>query len=488
VRPKLDLLSQEQVEQVFEDAHRILNMVGVRVQSEEARTLLREAGAIININEDVVKIPDQVIESALKTTPSNFQLFNQQGSGVITYGGDQVHFDPGSSGVHVLDPDTLEHRPAVTADLMKIVQVTEMLSQYDAQSTAVVCNDVPTSIGDLYRLYLVLLLSEKPIITGSFSIHGLEIMLEMLALYAGGRKQMAEKPRAVFDVCPTPPLIWSEFAVLNLITLARAGLPAEMVSMPLAGAASPVTLLGSIAQHAAESLAGIVIHQAAQPGAPIVWGGAPAIFDMRKGSTPFGAIETAMINAACAQVGKTLNLPTHGYLGASDSKVVDAQSGMESSTTALVGALAGVNMISGAGMLDFLACQSPEKLVLDAESIASIKRLLNGISDGDIDLVPAFYKDFEFKGDFLKNRYTRDLFKNEQYLPSEVIDRDSLRGWQAVGKQDAWQRTKVRTRKLLDAYRAPGIDQKLINELVYLVSSQAKTAGMEFLPEVPLAR
>ena len=139
--------------------------------------------------------------------------------------------------------------------------------------------------------------------------------------------------------------------------------------------------MGSITQHAAESLAGIVIHQAAKPGAPIVWGGAPAIFDMRKGGTPFGAIETAMINAACAQVGKALNLPTHGYLGASDSKLVDAQSGMESSITAMLGALAGINMISGAGMLDFLACQSPEKLVLDAEVISCAKRLLEGISE-----------------------------------------------------------------------------------------------------------
>ena len=305
------------------------------------------------------------------------------------------------------------------------------------------CNEVPSAIGDLYRLYLVLLFSEKPVVTGSFSIIGLDTMIEMLALFAGGRKQLAQNPRAVFDVCPTPPLIWSEFASQNLIKLARAGIPAEMVSMPLAGAASPVTLLGSITQHAAESLAGIVIHQSAQPGAPIVWGGAPAIFDMRKGGTPFGAIETAMINAACAQVGKSLNLPTHGYLGASDAKVVDAQSGMESSTTAMLGALAGINMISGAGMLDFLACQSPEKLVLDAEAISSARRLLAGVSEIEGDLISSFYEGFEFKGDFLKQRITRDLFKKEQYLPSEVIDRDSLRGWQETGKQDAWQRAKV---------------------------------------------
>ena len=133
-------------------------------------------------------------------------------------------------------------------------------------------------------------------------------------------------------------------------------------------------------QHAAECLSGIVIHQLAQPGAPIVWGGAPAIFDMRSGVTPMGAIETAMIDVCYAQVGKALGLPTHTYLGASDAKLVDAQAGMESGMSALMGGLAGINMISGAGMLDFLACFSVEKLVIDAEAIAMTKRLLRGVS------------------------------------------------------------------------------------------------------------
>ena len=128
-------------------------------------------------------------------------------------------------------------------------------------------------------------------------------------------------------------------------------------------------------QHAAESLAGIVIHQLAAPGAPLVWGGAPAIFDMRTGSAPMGAVETAMLDAGYAAVGKHLGLPTHGYLGGSDSKLVDAQSGSEAATGFLIGALAGINMISGAGMLDSLNCMSVEKLVLDAEAIASAQRL-----------------------------------------------------------------------------------------------------------------
>ena len=156
-------------------------------------------------------------------------------------------------------------------------------------------------------------------------------------------------------------------------------MPAEIVSVPLAGAAAPVTLAGAAVQHAAECLTGVTISQLAEPGAPVVWGGAPSIFDMRTGTTPMGAVETAMIDLACAEVGKSLGLPTHAYLGGSDAKCVDAQAGMESGIAILLGALGGINMISGAGMLDFLGCQSAEKLVLDAEAIASARRLLDGI-------------------------------------------------------------------------------------------------------------
>jgi len=77
----------------------------------------------------------------------------------------------------------------------------------------------------------------------------------------------------------------------NLIDLARAWVPAEIVAMPLSGAAAPATLAGTVVQHAAECISGITIHQLAQPGAPVVWGGAPAIFDMRSGITPMGAVE-----------------------------------------------------------------------------------------------------------------------------------------------------------------------------------------------------
>jgi trimethylamine--corrinoid protein Co-methyltransferase len=305
----------------------------------------------------------------------------------------------------------------------------------------------------------------------------------MLAIFAGGRQALAQKPTAVFDVCPSPPLIWSHFASQSLLDLARASIPAEIVSMPLAGVAAPVTLLGSVVQHAAESISGMTIHQLAKPGSPIVWGGAPAIMDMRQGTTPMGAIETAMIDAAYAQVGKYFGFPTHAYMGASDAKIVDAQAGMESSTTAMIGALAGINMISGAGMLDFLACMSIEKLVIDAEAIGMAKRMLKGMQVHTTPLATGMYEGIDFKGEFLKQRLTRQLLREEQYLPSPVIDRGSIRTWQQMGRSDVFTRAKIQVQDLLNAYQPPDLPADQVTELRAMVEGLAKEAGMDKLPE-----
>ena len=482
MQPQLKLLTPELISQIIAEAFELMLNPGIKVQLPEARELLAAAGAEVDEANEVVYIPEDVARKALETVPREFYLYDRDGNPAVHYGGDSVHFDPGSSGVNILDPETLEHRPATTPDLIKVIKVADSLPQFAAQSTSLVCSEIPKEIGDLYRLYLVLLHSKKPVVTGSFSTKTTETMIDMLAIFAGGRKALAEKPTAVFDVCPSPPLIWSEFGAQNLIDLARAGVPAQMVSMPLAGAAAPVTLLGSVVQHAAECISGMTIHQLAKPGSPIVWGGAPAIMDMRQGTTPMGAVETAMIDASYAQVGKSFGFPTHTYLGASDSKVVDYQAGMESSTTAMIGALAGINMISGAGMLDFLACFSPEKLVIDAEAIGMAQRMLQGMMVHTETLATEMFEGIKFKGEFLKLRVTRNLIKKEQYLPSPVIDRGSIRTWQQMGSPDTFERAKVRMAEILAAYKPPDLPSDQVAELQNMVSGLAKAAGMDQLP------
>ncbi len=473
MRPRIQLLTPELVGRILCEAFELLMSPGVRVGSAPVVDLLRSAGAAVN--DGVAHISEPLVRKCLASAPRDFYLYNRQGEKAVHYGGDDVHFDPGSCCVQMLDPDTLEARPSETRDLVRLIQVTETLPQFAAQSTAVVCSDAPSAIGDLYRLFVVLQHSHKPVVTGSFSAAGLQGMIDLLAADSGGRDHLREKPRAVFDVCPSPPLNWSEFGSQNLLDLARAGVPAEIVSMPLAGGTAPVTLAGSVTQHAAEVLAGITVHQLAGPGSPVVWGGAPAIFDMRTGGAPMGAVETAMLNMACAEVGKQLGLPTHGYLVATDSKFVDAQAGAESARSAMLGALTGINMISGAGMLESLACHSVEKLVIDAESIASAYRLVRGIEVRGETLATAMFAQTGLGGEFLKLKETRALFRQEQHLPAAVIDR-SARGSEPAS--DSLERARARVDELVSRYQKPSLPDDVLRKFQSIVEREADRAGV----------
>jgi len=482
MRPGIQLLSPELIGRILREAFELLMNPGVRVGSAPVVELLRSAGVEVGVannvanNDGVARIPEPLVRQCLASAPRDFYLYNRQGEKAVHYGGDDVQFDPGSCCVQMLDPDTLEARQSETRDLVRIVQAAEALPQFAAQSTAVVCNenDAPSAIGDLYRLFVVLQHSDKPVVTGSFSAAGLQGMIDLLAADSGSPDKLRQQPRAVFDVCPSPPLNWSEFGSHNLLDLARAGVPAEIVSMPLAGGTAPVTLAGSVAQHAAEVLAGITLHQLAGPGSPIVWGGAPAIFDMRTGGAPMGAVETAMLNIACAEVGKHLGLPTHGYLVATDSKLVDAQAGAESARSAMLGALAGINMISGAGMLESLACFSVEKLVIDAESIASAQRLARGIEVRGESLATAMFAQTGLSGEFLKLKETRARFRQEQYLPSPVIDR-SARG--SEPPSDVFRRARTRVDELVSKYQKPSLPEDVLRKFQAIVDREADRAG-----------
>jgi trimethylamine--corrinoid protein Co-methyltransferase len=479
---QLRLLSEQDVRRILEEAYALLEDPGVRVYDGEALDMLDGAGARVDKGARTAHIPAPIVDKARETVPHSFYLYDLAGQPVVHYGGDDVHFDPGSAAIYTLDHGSKQSRKPLTQDLVSLLKLSDVLPQMDAVSTALVCSDVPREISDLYRLYLALRLSHKPIITGAFAIETWAVMHQLLVAVSGSAVALAERPRAVFDVCPSPPLLWSEITCRNLVDCARHGVPAEFVSMPLAGATGPATLAGSVVQHAAESLSGIVIGQLAKPGAPLVWGGSPAAFDMRTGTPPMGAIETMMIDMAYCQVGKYLGLPTHAYMGMSDAKIVDAQDGLESALGTLLAALGGVNMVSGAGMLDFESCQSLEKLVIDSEIIAMVRRFLRGVDTSAASLGLEIIRQVGHRGNFLVTPHTLRNFQKEVYQPSPVIDRDFRQTWENKGAHDAADRAHERALQLIATHKAPELVPAVLTELERNVLQAARPYGLDSLP------
>jgi trimethylamine--corrinoid protein Co-methyltransferase len=485
LRPKIELLSNGLIEKIIDEAYNLLENQGVFIENEEALDLFREAGMKVDASSQRVRISTKLIENSLSSTPPSLKMYDRDGKIEYLLGSDEVHFAAGSVAVTIMDSGIGQERKAVTNDLVRFARLVECLEHLHFQSTGILSTDVSAIVSDSYRLYIGLLFSRKPIVTGTFRVEGFEPMHRMLVAIRGSEKSLADKPLAIFDACPSPPLKWSNLTAQSLIDSARAGIPSELISMGMTGATAPITIAGTLVQHVAENLSGLVICQLAKKGAPVIFGGCPLSFDMRRGTTPIGAIETMMIDSAYAQIGKHLDLPTHSYMGMSDAKVNDAQGGFETGIGAVLAALSGLNVISGPGILDFIKCMSLEKLVVDNEVCGMAYRLIEGIAQRDDPIALDLFKDFTADTQFLSMPHTRKWYREEHTFPG-LIDRDSYDIWVSKGRKSITERAKEEVENLLEKNPPPLPDNETQKALKEIMLSDAQRNSMPSLPEIDL--
>jgi trimethylamine--corrinoid protein Co-methyltransferase len=325
----------------------------------------------------------------------------------------------------------------------------------------------------------------KPVITGAFTIEAFEIMSDLQLAVRGSRQELEEKPLTVFSCCPTSPIKWSDVTSQNVVDCAQWGIPVEFIAMPLPGFMAPVTLVGTLVQHTAETLSGIVISQLTRPGAPMLYGGSPAIFDIRYETTPMGAIETMMVTCAYCQIGSWLGLPTQGYISLSDAKLLDAQAGLETGIGATLASLVGINSVSGPGMLDFESCLSLEKLVVDNEICGMTARLLAGIEPRDDFPAVPLLQELMREKHLLIADHTMKHLRSEIKFPGPVIDRANRSRWQDEGGRTLGERARGEVDRIVSAWQPPSLTDHTQEELIRLMTAEASKWGMKELPERP---
>ena len=329
MRPTFRILDNSLITQIIDEAVGVLCSIGIEIQNQEASDLLISQGIKKSKNPPYLTFKEEHIEQALKSKPSSFKLYNINGVEATHFAGYKIHFTPGSSALKFYDAGLRKIREPNTEDYINYTKVVDQLENLASQSTAFIPFDVDDRISDVYRLYLSLLYGTKPVITGVFKKESYQVMYDLQCIIRGTKKELSQKPMTVFTCCPTSPLKWTNTSAQNLIDCARSNVPVEIVAMPLSGFLAPVTLTGTLIQHCAEILSGLVIHQLANPGAPVLYGGSITTFDMRHETTPMGAVESMMMSCGANEIGKELDLPTQAYISLSDAKHLDAQAGLE---------------------------------------------------------------------------------------------------------------------------------------------------------------
>ncbi len=482
MRPITQLLPDELRDRIIAEAREVLCKLGVEVHNPAVLRMLAERGARVDENTCCARLTDEILDRVLATVPHSFKLYDVLGNQTHEFAVANVYFTPGSTSLNILDSETGEMRRPTTADYIRYVKLVSGLEHIASQSTALIPDDVHESISDSYRLYLSLLYCEKAVVTGAFTIESFEVMKDMQLAVRASESALRAKPLTIFSCCPTAPLKWTEVTSQNLVDCARWMIPVELISMPLSGFMAPVTLVGSLIQQAAENLSGVVISQLTNPGAPMLWGGSPAIFDIRFETTPMGAVETMMLDCANSEIGKHLGMPTQSYIAFSDAKQLDAQAGLESSMGATLAALSGINSISGPGMLDFESCQSLEKLVVDNEICGMTYRLLRGIEPHeDFPSLPLF-EELRNKKQLLIAPHTRRYLREEITFPGAVIDRANRERWHEEGALSLGKRATQEVDRIVAGYRPSRLPDETKRHLTQLMQREAERYGMESLP------
>jgi trimethylamine--corrinoid protein Co-methyltransferase len=485
MRPILRFLNDELLEKIVAEARALLGRLGVEVHNERAVRLLSDHGARVDASAGRVYFTEGLIDAALATAPRGFKLYDVLGNEALDLSGYNTHFTPGSAAITFLDGATNKIRKPSTADYVRYAKLMTRMDAIASQSTAMVPQDVHERISDSYRLYLSLMHCEKPVVTGAFTIEAFRIMRDLQVAVRGTKENLAAKPLTIFSCCPTSPLKWSDVTSQNLLDCAEHSIPVEYISMPLSGFMAPVTLVGTLVQHTAETLSGVVMSQLARPGTPVLYGGSPAFFDVRYETTPMGSVSTMMIDCAYNEIGKRLGIPTQAYIGLSDAKHLDAQAGLESSMGASLAALSGINNVSGPGMLDFESCFSLEKLVVDNEICGMALRMVRGIEPKEDFPSGPIFEELLREKHLLIADHTRKYLREEDYFPGPVISRANRMRWEEEGSTTLLERARREVEKILSSHVPPRLSAEVRRELGRLMTAEARAHGMERLPEVP---
>jgi len=472
-----EVLSGDDLYRIHTATLEVLERVGVRVENKDALKLLDEVGADVNYGEMIAKIPQHMVDEAVRWSPRTVLFAGRDKKFDLRLEGKRVHFGTGEGAVSVLDLDTGSIRPSTKMDIANLARLADALPNIDFVMPVFTARDVPQQVLPLHDLHAVLKNTEKPVMVVDFGLDAI-YLVKMASVIVGGEDKLKERPILGLYCEPISPLTHGRDQTRNLMTFARWKLPIAYIAAPASGSTAPATIAGAIVQSNAETLSGNVIAQFTSRGAKYIHGSCTSVFDGRTGVFPYGAPEWMFINVAMAQLGRYYGFPTWSTGGCSDSKLLDGQATLEAALTLLVAAQSGANLIHDAGSFVNLGLTgSLELLTISDEILSMIKYVLDGIEVSDETLAVDVIGRVGPRGHYLSQSHTLKFFKKEHWFPS-ILDRDTRDAWIKKGAKDLVQRAREKTKEILDSHRPAPLPVAIEKELdSVLVEAEKRILG-----------
>lgn len=458
-----ELLTQEQIQKIHEASLEILQEVGLKVRYAPAREVFAAHGC--SVDGERVKLPRDVVEKYRKMAPPTFTFHGRDPKFDKTIPQDSPVIVTASSAPDIIDPATGKERRAESGDIARIAHLINELPGYDMFSISTLADDAPKDQFTISRLYPAIKYCMKPIRATTTDHKDTLAMMEMAYIVAGGKEAYKEHPFLTHHYCPTvSPLTMDVLSTENVMYFAGEGLPVYPTIVPNAGLTSPMSMAGTLVQGNAEYLATVALTQMVKEGTPTIYATLATVADMRSGAYTSGAIECGMLHMAFAQIARYYNVPCGGYIGLTNAKINDAQSGYETGMSGMGGLVSGMDMFNIGGLIDALKTFDFAKAVIDDEIAQMLKRVKRGISFTDEDLAVNLIKEVGPGGSYIVAKHTVSRMKTEAVM-TKLADRDARTIWEKKGSTDIHTRAMNKVKELMTKNTAPLISPEIDAQL-----------------------
>jgi len=472
--PQLKVLTESQCEELFNAALECLERIGVLVHNVEARQLLQNAGA--RVEGSLVKIPGNIIQDTLGQAPNSFRLWDRDGEYSYQVAPHQIQFGPGPSCTNFIDPVTGERRRAKRGDAGLTAKVCDALEHFDFVMSLSLYDDVTPVLSPVYEFADMITNTRKPIAAWANDIETLRAIYEIAKNVRGDERNLIARPSFVYFSTYHSPLQHLDEKTATILWAAQHGIPVVYLGGPTVGIESPITAASGLVIYLASALSGLAMVQLKRPGAPMAVGGLPLIMDMFTARPAYGSPEMCLNTAAATELAHYLNLPFMGTAGSTESKLLDAQTGVEITAQILMAALSGAGLVHDVGFLDCADIGSLELLILSNEVIGYVKRIMRGIEVNQETIMMELIEKVGPGGYFISEPASAKLCRKEVWVPV-LSDRLPYPQWKTTGGLSMENRVRLRLVDILNHYNPPGLSQEVIEKIHAILEKEEARVG-----------
>jgi trimethylamine---corrinoid protein Co-methyltransferase len=469
-RPRL--LSEDALERIHRAALEIVATVGMRIRHPVALGLLRAAGC--EEHDGLVRIPPDLVESLRAKVPSRVHVYDRDGSPAMELGGYNSYFGSGSDLMETWDIETGELRPSRLEDVERAARLCDALPNIGFVMSGAWPNELDARVAFLHTFRAMVRNTTKPLVVTVDGRRDLEVMWRIACAVRGGAQELRDRPYFIAYGESVSPLGHMDEAVDKLLFCGETGIPCLYTPAPLAGGTGPVTIAGLLAMGLAEYYQGMVVHQLAHPGAPLLFGIGPLVLDFATLQSSYCAVEFVMGHAAMIEIARWLDVPNWAYGGMTDAHSLDCQAGLEIAETALLNMMAGSNLTHDAGYQGFGLVGSLEQIVVVDEFVGMNRRLTAGIEVSDATLALNAIADVGPGGEFVSHSHTRRHYREALWRPT-VLTRASRAAWEADARADLSERARRRAISLLAAHDVAELPGQVLAAMDGLIGDFERT-------------